>query len=156
MNKVASEKATNDEQNNSFVLVAECVNNPDSWTNERESNLTIGGQYIVELAVIFSSRTIVKLKGMDRMFNSVLFNFYVNEKPFSLIGDARPYLELKEWSAAYVDADPAQIGLAGSPTKVKGIVNVVFQAKESKRLDGRDQAALEDLIKELITNHTIG
>lgn len=70
--------------------------------------------------------------------------------------DARPYLELKEWSAAYVDADPAQIGLAGSPTKVKGIVNVVFQAKESKRLDGRDQAALEDLIKELITNHTIG
>ena len=72
------------------------------------------------------------------------------------IVDARPYLELKEWSAAYVDADPAQIGLAGSPTKVKGNVNVVFQAKESKRLDGRDQAALEDLIKELITNHTIG
>lgn len=72
------------------------------------------------------------------------------------IVDARPYLDLKEWSAAYVDADPAQIGLAGSPTKVKGIVNVVFQAKESKRLDGRDQAALEDLIKELITNHTIG
>lgn len=72
------------------------------------------------------------------------------------IVDARPYLELKEWSAAYVNADPAQIGLAGSPTKVKGIVNVVFQAKESKRLDGRDQAALEDLIKELITNHTIG
>ena len=72
------------------------------------------------------------------------------------IVDARPYLELKEWSAAYVDADPSQIGLAGSPTKVKGIVNVVFQAKESKRLDGRDQAALEDLIKELITNHTIG
>ena len=74
----------------------------------------------------------------------------------AVIVDARPYLELKEWSAAYVDADPAQIGLAGSPTKVKGIVNVVFQAKESKRLDGRDQAALEDLIKELITNHTIG
>ena len=72
------------------------------------------------------------------------------------IVDARPYLELKEWSAAYVDADPAQIGLAGSPTKVKGIVNVVFQAKESKRLDGRDQAALDDLIMELITNHTIG
>lgn len=72
------------------------------------------------------------------------------------IVDARPYLELKEWCAAYVDADPAQIGLAGSPTKVKGIVNVVFQAKESKRLDGRNQAALEDLIKELITNHTIG
>ena len=76
MNKVASKKTTNDEQlNNSSVLVAECVNNLDGWTNEKESNLTIGRQYVVELAVVFSSRTIVKLKGMDRMFNSVLFNF---------------------------------------------------------------------------------
>ena len=70
--------------------------------------------------------------------------------------EARPYLQLKEWSAEFVNADPEQIGLKGSPTKVKGIVNVVFQAKESKRLEGNDQAALEDLIKELIENHTIG
>lgn len=68
----------------------------------------------------------------------------------------RPYLELKEWSAAYVDANPEQIGLKGSPTKVKGIVNVVFQAKESKRMEGKDQTALEDLVKDLIANHTIG
>lgn len=68
----------------------------------------------------------------------------------------RPYLELKEWSAAYVDADLEQIGLKGSPTKVKGIVNVVFQAKESKRMEGKDQTALEDLVKDLIANHTIG
>lgn len=70
--------------------------------------------------------------------------------------DARPYLNLKEWSAAEVNADPSQIGLAGSPTKVKGIVNVVFQAKESKSLEGTDDAALEELIKDLIANHTIG
>ena len=70
--------------------------------------------------------------------------------------EARPYLQLKEWSAEFGDADPEQIGLKGPPTKVKGIVNVVFQAKESKRLEGNDQAALEDLIKELIENHTIG
>lgn len=102
MSEIALEKTTNDEQlNNSSVLVAECVNNLDGWTNEKESNLTVGEQYIVELAVIFSSRTIVKLKGMDRMFNSVLFNFYVNEKPFSLIGDARPYLELHTDKFAY-------------------------------------------------------
>ena len=102
MSEITSKKTANDKPlNNSSVLTAECVNNPDSWTNERESNLTIGGQYIVELAVIFSSRTIVKLKGMDRMFNSVLFNFYVNEKPFSLIGDARPYLELHTNKFAY-------------------------------------------------------
>lgn len=102
MNKVASEKATNDEPlNNSSVLMAECVNNLDGWSDEKESNLIVGEQYIVELAVIFSSRTIVKLKGMDRMFNSALFHFNVNGKPFSLIGDARPYLELHTDKFAY-------------------------------------------------------
>lgn len=102
MNENTSEKTVNNEPlNNNSVLIAECVNNIDGWTNEKESNLTIGEQYTVELAVIFSSRTIVKLKGKDSMFNSVLFNFYVNEKPFSLIGDARPYLELHTDKFAY-------------------------------------------------------
>lgn len=102
MSEITSKKTANDKPlNNSSVLTAECVNNPDSWTNKKESNLIVGEQYIVELAVIFSSRTVVKLKGMDRMFNSVLFKFYVNGKPFSLIGDARPYLELHTDKFAY-------------------------------------------------------
>lgn len=66
-----------------------------------------------------------------------------------------PYLQLQEWSAAYVDADPEQIGLPGSPTKVKAIENVVFTAKESRRMDNNDEQ-IEELIKELIANHTIG
>ena len=57
--------------------------------------------------------------------------------------EKRPYLQLQEWSADFVNADPEQIGLKGSPTKVKGIVNVVFQAKESKRIEGKDHEALE-------------
>ena len=69
--------------------------------------------------------------------------------------NARPYLNLTEWSVADVNADPVQCGLSGSPTKVKKIENVVFQAKESKRLTD-DDTELEDLIKELIANHTIG
>ncbi|MBD5198211.1 MAG: electron transfer flavoprotein subunit beta/FixA family protein [Bacteroidales bacterium] len=69
--------------------------------------------------------------------------------------EARPYLNLQEWGAAFVEADPEQIGMAGSPTKVKAIENVVFTAKESRRLDN-DDAQLEELIKELIANHTIG
>ncbi len=69
--------------------------------------------------------------------------------------DARPYLNIDEWSAAFVEADPTQIGLAGSPTKVKAIENVVFTAKESRRLDNND-AEIEKLIVELIANHTIG
>ena len=69
--------------------------------------------------------------------------------------DKRPGLNLQEWSAAYVDADPQQIGLAGSPTKVKAIENVVFTAKESRTIENND-TELEDLVKELIANHTIG
>ncbi|MDE6074559.1 MAG: electron transfer flavoprotein subunit beta/FixA family protein [Muribaculaceae bacterium] len=71
------------------------------------------------------------------------------------IVEARPDLNLNEWSAAFVEADPQQIGLAGSPTKVKAIENVVFTAKESLRLDDNDEQ-IENLIKELIANHTIG
>ena len=74
----------------------------------------------------------------------------------SKLVETRPYLNLYEWSASEVNAEPEQIGLAGSPTKVKGIVNVVFQAKESKTLEGKDDAAIEELIKDLIANHTIG
>ena len=69
--------------------------------------------------------------------------------------DARPDLNLQEWSAAYVEADPEQIGLPGSPTKVKAIENVVFTAKESLRLEDNDEQ-IENLVKELIANHTIG
>ena len=69
--------------------------------------------------------------------------------------NANPELQIAEWGAAFVEADPEQIGLAGSPTKVKAIENVVFTAKESRRLDNNDQQ-IEDLVKELIANHTIG
>ncbi len=69
--------------------------------------------------------------------------------------DKRPYLNINEWSAAFVDADPTQIGMPGSPTKVRAIENVVFTAKESLCLDN-DDTQIEDLIKELIANHTIG
>ena len=67
----------------------------------------------------------------------------------------RPYLSIMEWNAQTVDADLSQCGLAGSPTKVKGIENVVFTAKEARNV-GNNDAELEDLIKELIVNHTIG
>lgn len=70
--------------------------------------------------------------------------------------EARDFLNLKEWGAAEIEADLQQCGLAGSPTKVKNVVNVVFAAKESKVIDGADEAGLEDLIKDLIAEHTIG
>lgn len=69
--------------------------------------------------------------------------------------ETRPYLNIQEWSVADVNGDLAQCGLSGSPTKVKAIENIVFQAKESKTISGSDQD-VENLIVELLANHTIG
>ncbi|MDR3350096.1 MAG: electron transfer flavoprotein subunit beta/FixA family protein [Prevotellaceae bacterium] len=65
------------------------------------------------------------------------------------------HLRITEWSVADVGGDESQFGLAGSPTKVKKIENIVFQSKESKRLTASD-ADMDALIKELMANHTIG
>ena len=67
----------------------------------------------------------------------------------------RPYLTLNQWSVADVDGDPNQCGLSGSPTKVKTVQNIVFQAKESKTLTASD-ADVEGLIKELLEEKIIG
>lgn len=79
----------------------------------------------------------------------------LSEERLALL-EARPYLNISEWNAAFVNADPTQIGLPGSPTKVKAIENVVFTAKESLAIDGADDTSIENLVKELIANHTIG
>jgi electron transfer flavoprotein beta subunit len=65
------------------------------------------------------------------------------------------YLQITEWGADAVDPDPSQLGLEGSPTKVKKIENVVFAAKESKTLSA-SQGEIDGLIVELIETHTLG
>ena len=77
------------------------------------------------------------------------------ELPYAGLYDERPYLNITEWSTADVNADLEQCDLSGSPTKVKTIQNISFQAKESKTLTGSDQD-VEGLITELLANHTIG
>ena len=77
------------------------------------------------------------------------------ELPYASLYEQRPYLNITEWSVADVNGDTKQCGLSGSPTKVKKIENIVFQAKESKTLTGSD-ADVENLIVELLANHTIG
>lgn len=73
----------------------------------------------------------------------------------SAMASAKAYLQIVELAAADVDPDETQLGLVGSPTKVKKIENVVFQAKESKRLTAAD-ADIESLMVELIASHTLG
>lgn len=75
--------------------------------------------------------------------------------PYASLYESRPYLNITEWSVADVNGDTKQCGLSGSPTKVKKIENIIFQAKESKTITGSD-ADVENLIVELLANHTIG
>jgi electron transfer flavoprotein beta subunit len=77
------------------------------------------------------------------------------DMPYADAYDKKPYLTLTQWGAADIDADLQQCGMAGSPTKVKAVQNIVFKAKESKRLTAAD-AEVEGLIKELLESHTIG
>ena len=74
---------------------------------------------------------------------------------FPELYEKHSYLNIQEWSVADVNGDLAQGGLSGSPTKVKTIQNISFQAKESKTLTGSAKD-VEDLIVELFANHTIG
>lgn len=75
--------------------------------------------------------------------------------PYAQLNEERPYLTLNQWSVADVDGDPQQCGLSGSPTKVKAVQNIVFQAKECKRLTAAD-TDIEGMVKELISEKIIG
>ncbi len=77
-----------------------------------------------------------------------------NEDYMHLYND-RPYLNISEWTVNEIEVDHQELGLSGSPTKVKTIQNVVLQAKEAKVITSSDNE-IEDLMKELIESHTIG
>ena len=65
------------------------------------------------------------------------------------------YLKIVELTAADIECDEQQLGLLGSPTKVKKIENVVFQSKEAKRLEASDED-INGLMVDLIASHTLG
>ncbi len=76
-------------------------------------------------------------------------------KDYTELYNERPYLLIEEWSAEDLKADTLNLGLSGSPTKVKKIENVVFQHKESKILSNSDKD-IEKLMQTLISSHIIG
>lgn len=77
------------------------------------------------------------------------------DMPYASLYEERPYLTLNQWSVADVNGDPQQCGLSGSPTKVKAVQNIVFQAKECKCLTGCD-CDIECMIQELLNEKIIG
>ena len=63
-----------------------------------------------------------------------------------LMSHKRAHIET--WSAADIEADIAQCGLAGSPTRVKAVESIVLTAKES-RVMGTSDEEIEELMKSL-------
>ena len=100
-----------------------------------------------------------------RARNAKLIMKYKHAKTISEMQDAnddylhlyndRPYLNIKEWTVQDIDVDHNELGLTGSPTKVKKIENVVLQSKGAKVISSSDED-MNQLMRELIENHTIG
>ncbi|MDD4234966.1 MAG: electron transfer flavoprotein subunit beta/FixA family protein [Bacteroidales bacterium] len=109
------------------------------------------------LITVGSSATICRARNAKLLmkFKHACTQSELQEKSNDYIIQQRPYLKISEWGVDDVDADDKLLGLSGSPTKVKKIENVVFTAKESKIIND-NEAEINELIIELIENHTIG
>jgi len=64
-------------------------------------------------------------------------------------------LTIKVWSAADLDVDETQLGLAGSPTQVYKINFVVLETTESKDISATAEG-IQALIQELIKEYIVG
>lgn len=62
---------------------------------------------------------------------------------------------IPEWGFNEIGGEESGYGMAGSPTKVKKVENIILQAKESKVL-GSSYAEIDTLVNELLASHTIG
>lgn len=67
----------------------------------------------------------------------------------------KQHLIIKEWGVTNIEVDHEQLGLTGSPTKVKKVDNIVFQAVETKSFTDLDED-IDDLMKELVETHIVG
>ncbi|MDR1973471.1 MAG: electron transfer flavoprotein subunit beta/FixA family protein [Bacteroidales bacterium] len=73
---------------------------------------------------------------------------------YSAMLDSCSYLRIHEWSAADLGAEPARLGLGGSPTKVKKIDNVVLSHKDAKVVTSAD-SDVESVVVELMNEHLL-
>ena len=78
-----------------------------------------------------------------------------NEPKYPEVFSRDKALCIDEWGVADIDTKIEMLGLSGSPTKVKGIESVSFQAKESKRMTDSDED-MDAVMMEIITKNIIG
>lgn len=76
-------------------------------------------------------------------------------KDYTEMYNERPYLEIGEWTVDDLEVDEINLGLSGSPTKVKKIENVVFKQKDSLKITASEDD-IDKLMKDLIDSHVIG
>lgn len=77
------------------------------------------------------------------------------ENSYFLPLESNNSIKITEWGVNDIEGDDASFGLSGSPTKVKKIENIVFQAKEAKKYTS-SEADIDSLMLELISSHSIG
>ena len=71
--------------------------------------------------------------------------------------DGRPVCRARivQWDHEAIGADRELLGLRGSPTRVKEIESVVL-AQSAARMVAPDEAAITELVHELIEEHILG
>ena len=72
----------------------------------------------------------------------------------STIFKSKDYLQIEEWNAEDINANPQRLGLLGSPTKVKNIESMVLAQKESQMLSNSEED-LMTLTKDLMDTHIL-
>jgi electron transfer flavoprotein beta subunit len=70
-------------------------------------------------------------------------------------GVCTPFDTIKQWNVDVIQADPDRCGLAGSPTKVKKVQNVVLTTGDARRIPNTD-TDIAGLMQELIQENIIG
>jgi hypothetical protein len=75
------------------MLIAKCKKNIDPW-GDKETDLVVDREYVVERVDMGQSYTTLKLLGKDFYYNSVMFDFYEEDKEIDIYSDERynPYL----------------------------------------------------------------
>jgi electron transfer flavoprotein beta subunit len=85
------------------------------------------------------------IKTWPEFENAELFEKYLDERG----------LKIQVWTAADLDLDTTQIGLAGSPTQVHKVNFVVLEAAESRDVPPTE-AGIKALIEELVREYVVG
>jgi len=61
---------------------------------------------------------------------------------------------IREWNCESINADPDRCGIAGSPTRVMKVENIVLTPGESKQLPN-SEAAMAELLQDLVDDHIL-